>query len=279
MILYDLKQLNSILTTPKLVYASDNLEYGISLQPSQKALQKAYIQANNQKAINLLVIDLDHNNPLIYEEVGLATPNFIVRNKEKNTSHLIYVLENFITKDYERFGKNLEYFALIQQAYTHALKGDLNYVNLVMKNPNSKRWVTTNPNPFHWYSLNELADYVTLPKRIVKKEAIGEGRNCWLFDAVRKWSYKEVLFYKNNGATQNDFYNVILNRLEKLNCFENAPSLNFNELKNIAKSISKWVWSRFSAEKFSEIQSARWQKQINVRKTKSQERLNSYEFS
>lgn len=258
--LYDLNKLNSILTAPNLIYGSDDLTYGIALQPSQKALKRAYIQANNQKAINLLVLDLDHPNPLIFEEIGLATPNFIVRDKSKNTSHLIYILENFITRDYERFGKNLKYFALIQQAYTKALNADPNYTNLIVKNPNNAKWLTTNPNPYRAYSLDELADYVELPKKLIKKQVVGEGRNCYLFDVVRKWAYKEVLFYKNNQATQTDFFNIVLNKLEKLNCFENAPCLGFNELKNIAKSISTWVWERFNSAEFSRIQSNRRKK-------------------
>lgn len=258
--LYDLNKLNSIITQPNLIYATDDLTYGIALQPSSKALKRAYIQANNQKAINLLVLDLDHPNPLIYETVGLATPNFIIRDKSKNTSHLIYILENFITKDYERFGKNLKYFALIQQAYTKALNADPNYTNLIVKNPNNARWLTTNPNPYRAYSLDELADYVELPQKLTKKQAMGEGRNCYLFDTVRQWAYREVLFYKNNQATQSDFFNIVLNKLEKLNYFENAPSLAFNELKNIAKSISEWVWERFSNAEFSRIQSNRRKK-------------------
>lgn len=258
--LYDLNKLNSILTKPNLIYGSDDLNFGIALQPSQKALKRAYIQANNQKAINLLVLDLDHSNPLIFEEVGLATPNFIIRDKSKNTSHLIYILESFITKDYERFGKNLKYFALIQQAYTKALNADPNYTNFIVKNPNHAKWLTTNPNPYRAYSLDELADYIKLPKRITKKQALGEGRNCYLFDVVRQWAYREVLFYKNNQATQTDFFNIVLNKLEKLNYFENAPSLGFNELKNIAKSISTWVWERFNSVEFSRIQSNRRKK-------------------
>lgn len=258
--LYDLKDLNANLSTSKKIYCSDNLTFGLQLRSPDIALQKLYIQANNQTAIKLLVIDLDHNNPLIWEDVGLPAPNWIVRDKNKNTSHLIYVLENFITKDYEKFGKNLAYFAKIQQAYTKLLNGDPNYVGLIMKNPNHQHWAATNTNPFYFYTLNELADYVDLPTKIIKKNAIGEGRNCYLFDTVRKWAYREVLFYKANQATQQDFFNVILNRLDKLNCFANAPALEFNELKAIAKSISKWVWVHFNATAFSQIQSARGKK-------------------
>lgn len=257
---YDNNYLKSIISKPKLIYCTDELSTGIKLRTPTEALKMSYIQANNQVAINYLVLDLDHQNPLIFDDVGLPPPNFIVKNKQKNTSHYIYILDNFITKDYNRFGKNLAYFAKIQQAYTEALRADKAYIGLMMKNPLSEKWFTHNAQPYRAYSLDELASYVDLPIRITKKEAVGEGRNCYLFETVRKIAYKEVLFYKEHQAKYQDFYNVILNRLEKLNHFENAPSLNFNELRAIAKSISSWVWKRFSKKKFCEVQSFRAKK-------------------
>lgn len=258
-VVYDKNSLKARLETSKKLYCSNDLSFGLRLLPAKYAINYKYIQANNDKAIMFLVIDLDHNNPLIFEEVGLPAPNFITIS-DTGTSHYCYVLSYPIFKDYAENAKALTYFAKIQQAYTNALKGDCQYVGLVMKNPLSENWKVWNVNHFYTYDLYELADYVELPKTITKKEAIGEGRNCFLFDTVRKWAYKEVLFYKSNGATLTDFYNVILNKLEKSNIFNKAPSLNFNELKAIAKSISKFCWKNFTIEKFSKIQSNRAKK-------------------
>ncbi|WP_192844260.1 replication initiation protein, partial [Rodentibacter caecimuris] len=162
--------------------------------------------------------------------------------------------------------KNLSYFAKIQQAFTEKAKADTAFVGLIGKNPLNDSWHVFQPNYEYAYSLDELADWVVLPKKILKRKATGEGRNCWLFETVRKWSYREVLFYKANQATESDFRNVVLARLEKLNIFPNAQPLNFNELKAIAKSISKWTWERFSAEKFSEIQSHRNKQREQIKK-------------
>ncbi|HDX0990463.1 TPA: replication initiation protein [Pasteurella multocida] len=270
---YDNNYLKSIISKPKLIYCTDELSTGIKLRTPAEALKMAYIQANNQVAINYLVLDLDHQNPLIFEDVGLPPPNFVVRSRQKNTSHYIYILDNFITKDYNRFSKNLAYFAKIQQAYTEALRADKAYIGLIMKNPLSEKWFTHNAQSYRAYSLDELADFVELPQRIVKKQAIGEGRNCWLFEMVRKFAYKEVLFYKQHNAKYEDFYNVLLNKLEKSNVFENAPSLNFNELKAIAKSVAKWTWEKFNAEKFSAIQTVRSQKAAEKRTEKFLEKI------
>lgn len=264
---YDKNFLKSKLSTAKKLYCSNDLNYGLRLLPAKYAFNHKYIQANNDKAIMFLVIDLDHNNPLIFEEVGLPAPNFITIS-DTGTSHYCYVLSYPIFKDYVKNQKALTYFAKIQQAYTNALKGDVQYVGLVMKNPlNEQQWKVWNVNHFYAYDLYELADYIELPKNITKKQAIGEGRNCFLFDSVRKWAYKEVLFYKANKATLTDFYNVIFNRLEKSNIFEKSPPLNFNELKAIAKSISTWTWKNFTLEKFTEIQTVRSHKRKIVKNT------------
>ena len=277
---YDKNFLKSKLsTTAKKLYCSNDLTYGLRLLPVKYAIEHKYIQANNDKAIMFLVIDLDHNNPLIFEEVGLPAPNFITIS-DTGTSHYCYILTYPIFKDYAENAKALTYFAKIQQAYTNALKGDCQYVGLVMKNPlNEQQWKVWNVNHFYTYDLYELADYVDLPKTITKKQAVGEGRNCFLFDTVRKFAYKEVLFYKANKATLTDFYNVILNRLEKSNVFEKAPPLNFNELKAIAKSISTWTWKNFTADKFSEIQTARSNQRTQVKKTRLAKNGATYEFS
>lgn len=239
----------------KKLYCTNNLEFGLKLLPSDKALNKRYVQVNNDKAIMNLVLDLDHTDPLIFEKVNLPPPNFIVIDKNKGTSHLIYSLEKPIYKDYFDNNKTLNFFAKIQQEYTRLLQGDPCYAGLIAKNPLNEHWKVWNINYFYPYSLTELAEYITLPQQIIKRNAIGQGRNCYLFDLIRKWAYKQVLFYKNNGATEIDFRNVLLNQLQKANTFQTP--LSFNELKAIAKSISKWTWNHFNSQKFSEIQMKR----------------------
>lgn len=282
---YDKKALEARLRKIKKIYCSNDLNFGVKLLPIDYALNHRYIQVNNDKAIMFLVIDLDHNNPIIFEEIGLPAPNFATIDPVKNTSHYCYALSMPIYKDYQENDKALRLFAKIQHAYTKILKGDPLYTGMITKNPLCDYWKVWNINHFYPYDLCELADYVDLPKTINKREAIGEGRNCFLFDAVRKFAYKEVLFYKKNNATESDFYNLILDKLQKSNVFTNSLPLEFNELKNLAKSISKWTWLNFSIEKFSEIQSHRGRKggkksgeKRNIEKLKLMEKF-SNEFS
>lgn len=276
--LYTIEEFKATLSKAKKVYCSNDLEYGVRLLPVNIALNHHYIQVNSQKVLKALVIDIDHDDLMIFDG-KVAPPNFVVSNKHKKGGHLIWMLEVPIHKEYIEYNKALIYFAKIQQAYTKKLKGDVNYVNMITKNPcKSDVWNVWNVNHYYAYQLAELADYVELPKKILKREALGEGRNCFLFDSIRKWAYREVLFYKENGATFEDFRNVVLSRLEKNNIFENCLPLGFNELKNIAQSISKFCWKNFSVEKFSEIQSYRGKQSGKSRQEKVEKRLNEYEF-
>ena len=259
---YDLNKFNASL--PIKPYCTNDLQFGLKIRPKAQALQHKYIQANDNY-IKFLIVDCDHSNSQIFEEVGLPSPNFIVRNPDNNHFHYVWALESPIYKDYINKAKNLAYFAKIQQVYTQLCKADPSYINLITKNPNHQHWKTQNLNNFYSYSLDELADYVELPTKLLKREVVGEGRNCFLFESIRKIAYKEVLFYKNNQAKYEDFYNFILFKLEGLNVFQNAPSLAFNELKNIAKSVAKWTWSNFSATKFSAIQTTRSHKRKQVK--------------
>lgn len=271
--LYDLNAFNASLA-PK-PYCTNDLSSGLRIRQKNQAVQYKYIQANDNY-IKFLIVDCDHSNPYIWEQVGLPAPNLVVIDKNKRTSHLLWALSSPIYKDYVYKAKNIALFAKIQQVYTMLCNGDRAYIGLMTKNPNNNFWQTININYFYAYDLYELADYVKLPQKILKRDALGEGRNCWLFDTVRKFAYKEVLLYKENANFQT-FFNVVLAKLEKLNVFENSIGLQHKELWHIAKSISKWTWKHFSASKFSEIQTVRShkrkaykQKEVNIEGLKNE---------
>lgn len=249
---------------------SNDLANGTHYRRKRFALKHDYIQFNDFY-IKFLVLDVDRPcSALDWYDLKLPTPHFVVKNPENTHCHYVYALEMPICRTDNARLKPLEYFAKIQQAYTERLKADPNFAGLLTKNPNSPTWeVFQFGNDLTPYTLDFLADFVELPKRLLKREVIGEGRNCYLFETVRKIAYKEVLFYKTNGAKQEDFQNFILAKLEKLNTFNNAPSLDFKELYHIAKSVSRWTWRNFTIAKFSEIQTARSHNRTTVKTKKS----------
>nr|WP_026138550.1 primase C-terminal domain-containing protein [Avibacterium paragallinarum] len=99
-------------------------------------------------------------------------------------------------------------------------------------------------------------------------DKIIEGRNCYLFDEIKSIGYREVLHFKKSGKHFNDFHRYLMSELMILNQKLDSP-LNDSELKGIAKSSSNWIWSKFTPEKFSEIQSkrskSRWAEQQKVK--------------
>ena len=91
-------------------------------------------------------------------------------------------------------------------------------------------------------------------KRTTQKN-IGVGRNCTVFEELRLWAYKWVLEYKRNKASYTQWHSAVFEQAERLNAF--AMPLPFGEIKHLVKSVAKWTWRTFTAEKFSAIQSAR----------------------
>lgn len=93
------------------------------------------------------------------------------------------------------------------------------------------------------------------------------GRNVQVFNEVRTIAYREVRSFKRNGAT----IELFCDRLERIAAgvnLEFAAPLPPRELRSTARSIAKWVWSRFSENRFSEIQSARGEKSGAARREK-----------
>lgn len=122
------------------------------------------------------------------------------------------------------------------------------------------------------YSLDLLADYVDLSNTRSKiksdNDKANEGRNCYLFEEIKSIGYREVLDFKKSGKHFNDFNRYLMSELMILNQTLDSP-LNDSELRGIAKSSSNWIWSKFTPEKFSEIQSnrskSRWDKQQKIK--------------
>ena len=103
-----------------------------------------------------------------------------------------------------------------------------------------------NPRPFE---LDELADYVDLENKPKKSEneVSGLGRNCIMFDVVRKWAYKAIRACLDDGY--DSWYQKVLNMSINANGAFLDP-LPYSEVKATAKSIAKWVWRNHTSAEF-----------------------------
>jgi hypothetical protein len=235
-------------TIPKKPYASDDLMYGVKIYSKDAALRKVYLQPNHPYYLHNIVFDLDYSASLVeilYSKTGIPLPNLIVENKENGRSHAIYYLKTPVFKTDASRQKPIIYLNAIQRTLQHVLDADVNYTGLICKNPLNDRWRTSTLRHTP-YSLDELAnkleiDWKQISKPIKQNEAVGLGRNCYLFHTARLWAY--VAIRKHRGATYSIWLQSVLDHCLKLNESITDP-LGYNEVRGIAKSISRYCWKK-----------------------------------
>ena len=229
----------------KKPYCTDNVGYGLQIRDKQIALSKKYIQANTPNTLSWIIYDIDY--PCVMEttfrEKTLPLPNIIIVNPKNLHSHLLYGIKTGVYLTDNASIDPIRYAHAIEYSLREELKADNGYSGLIIKNPSHAYWETKELNEDLW-DLGDLAEYLTLPKKIPKRESlIGLGRNCTLFELGRKYAYSEVLKQKITGNKQT-FYNCVLYFIEQQN--EGFPQpLMPNEYKGIAKSITEWTWKYY----------------------------------
>lgn len=239
---------------PNRPYCSNDLSTGLIIRSTLQAVDYRHIQPNPPMQITWLVFDLDYAGAAFaWEKPKLPPPSIIAINPQNGHAHLFYGLVTPVTVSDAGRKAPIRYAAAIQAAYAAALQADLGYAGLIAKNPLHPGWRVIWVN--HLYDLNEMAEWVTLPKRLPTRQPIGLGRNCLLFDEVRAWAYRWVREYKRNDATPVGWQSAVIGQAEQMNRFDTP--LAYAEVKAIARSVSKWTWREFSDEAFSATQSAR----------------------
>ena len=133
--------------------------------------------------------------------------------------------------------------AAIEQGFISALNSDPNYVGLITKNPTSEKWHVFGVLN-HSYELDELAEWVSISQSHKPHQKASEcsslGRNCYLFDKLRKWSYQAVR--RHRGGDYKTWHAEVLSKAREYNEFS-IPMIE-SEIKAISKSVAKWVWSK-----------------------------------
>ena len=250
---YAMQQLSLILdqfisTIPNKPYASDDLMYGVKIYSKDAALRKVYLQPNHPYYLHNIVFDLDYSASLVeilYSKTGIPLPNLIIENKENGRSHAVYQLKTPVFKTNASRRKPIIYLNAIQRTLQRVLDADVNYAEMICKNPLHRKW-RTNTLRQTPYTLDDLAnkleiDWKQINKPIKQNEAVGLGRNCYLFHTARQWAYAAIRKYR--GATYNQWLQSVLDHCLKLNEGITDP-LGYNEVRGIAKSISRYCWKR-----------------------------------
>ncbi|HBY4619959.1 TPA: hypothetical protein MIU65_28710 [Klebsiella pneumoniae] len=247
---------------PLKPYATNDLDFGLTIQNKNKALDMLYLQVNHPLYLHTMVFDLDKENCFYeFENAHLPIPSFITKSPDSGRCHYGYMLNAPITSTEKSRQKPVKFARALYYNMANRLGADLGYAGLITKNPYSPHW-----SPF-WsgadlYELNDLADCFNDLEDPKKREntEFAFGRNVEMFDTIRQWAYKNVLKYKNESSF-NDFQNELLLKCQMHNAYLNANDLlPYNEIKATSKSIAKWCWSKFENEEFSKIQSNRAKK-------------------
>ena len=213
-----------------------------------------YIQGNQPCMLHYFFFDIDRSDAVMaWHDENLPMPYWTAQTQKNGHAHICYKLE--IPLCTSEFGsqKAISYAAKIQAGLANKLGADVGYSHLITKNPFHPDWRTT-----FWteraYTLDYLADFVELPKKLSKKQEVsGLGRNCTLFDTVRKWAYTAVRDYLHHHSSLT-WEKAVLTHLEALNGEFQEP-LPYSEIKATAKSIANYCWRKFSHAGFSEWQS------------------------
>lgn len=243
--------------------SDDPQAYGVRSEPRHKALSRAYIDPNPKALVWAMVFDIDRPQAArAWEDspILLPVPNWTTQNPKNGHAHLGYVLDVPVSRTLKAKASPQRFFARIQHGMTIALDADRAYTHRLTKTPNHSRWRTEflRSEP---YELRELRDFLgeSLPLRIARKEAVGEGRNVCLFDGLRHWAYRARLAYNN----EQQWLEACQQHAQELNIFS-AP-LGVREVGQIAKSVAKWTWKNITPQGFSAVQKKRGEKGRRLR--------------
>ena len=223
-------------------YCADDLLYGLKIRPKKTAINMQYIQGNQPCMFHYFFFDIDRSDAVMaWHEENLPMPYWTAQTQKNGHAHICYKLE--IPLCTSEFGsqKAIAYASKVQAGLANKLGADVGYSHLITKNPFHKDWRVT-----FWteqaYTLDYLADFVELPKKLSKEqEVLGLGRNCIMFDTVRKWAYKAIRAHR--GSTFDVWLGEVLKQCKNVNNAFLEPLL-YSEVKATAKSIARYCWKK-----------------------------------
>lgn len=234
---------------PKKPWCTTDFESGLKVRSLMSALRRPFIQANPPYLRIWSLYDIDRSSGAhAWEDGNLPPPAWTSVNKANGHAHSAWGLKVPVLVEIpEARRAPLRYLAAVESCYRAALQSDSGFSGLITKNPAHPLWMTLRgPRGSEAYDLDYLAEWVDLDKHLprlgAKFEAVGLGRNCLLFDSLRKWCYVTVRARRNDrniALWQATVYDHALER----NADFPVP-LHFKEVGHIAKSVAQWVWAR-----------------------------------
>ncbi|EFK23280.1 replicase family, partial [Escherichia coli MS 21-1] len=201
---------------PHKPYCTNDFTYGVRILPKDIAILARFIQQNQPHAQHGLAFDVDRTGAAIdWSDRNCPAPNITVKNPRNGHAHLLYALTLPVRTAPDASASALKYAAVIERALCEKLGADVNYSGLICKNPFHQEWQVVE---WRWelYTLDELADYLDLSasaRRRVDKD-YGMGRNWYLFEKGRKWSYRAI---RQGWPAFSPWLDAVIQRVEMYN--------------------------------------------------------------
>nr|CAA72653.1 putative Rep protein [Brevibacterium linens] len=222
------------------------------------ALDVRYIEANPQSLSNLLVVDIDHPDAA-HAACGTEKPwqpNAVVENPANGHAHAVWALAEPVTRTEYARRKPLAYAAAVTEGLRRSVDGGKGYSGLITKNPTHEQWEASWLTD-HLYNLDELTEHLTVSdfmppdswQRTKRKNPVGLGRNCTLFETVR-WDVYRVCV--PSGSATNTPRPEDRHDLKQRSSIcarrvtEFSEALPASEIRATIRSFYKWITTRYT---------------------------------
>lgn len=271
---------------PRRPLATDDPITGLTRTSRTQALNRRLIETNPAALTSLLAVDVDHPDALIRALWDRADwlPTVVTENPGNGHAHAIWALTAPVATTEYAHRRPLALAAAVTEGLRRSVDGDPAFGGLITKNPLNQDWIA------HWvtshtYGLNELAGHLddadlmppTSWRRARRRNPIGLGRNCTIFETARTWAYREA---RHHWGDPDGLHRAIATTVRDLNAGFSDP-LPSSETRAIATSIHKWITTKSRIWKdgpatyeatFITIQSARGKKSGQKRRDISRQR-------
>lgn len=250
---------------PVKPYHTDNLAAGLQIRSAERAALARYIQPNGPTHRYWLVYDIDRPGAAMdWNDRGAPPPSITAMNPANGHAHLIYGLETPVRIAPDAKSAPLRYVAAIDCALQRVLDADASYSGLICKNPLHPHWQVTSWEP-RLYTLPDLDSWLDLQPAQDRRRRLpdyGLGRNCNLFEDLRKWAYRAI---RQGWPEFGQWQAACFDRALMYNAGFTVP-LDRQEVKHTAGSVARYTFKRFSPAGFSAWQSAQGAKKGRARR-------------
>ena len=188
-------------------------------------------------------------------------PNWMVTRKDGGGTHMVYTLARPVLTGPDMRAAPIRLLGRVSEYYASAVEADSGYTGVLSHNPMARAHgpgFATNWGRREAYRLPELAEVIPFGWRIPKAPRTGEGRNCALFDALRR-------FAGSPENAEHDLFAVAM----AINQGFDIP-LGVPEVRGIAKSVTKrrarWI---AAGAYYTDQQKTLWGRERGIRSGKA----------